>query len=374
MTDRPLHICFVSLRARAALIPAQGGRIGGAETQVARLAHWLAEREGMRVAVIVGDEGQPLRERAGAVELLKIAQPALPGVRAAVSSASLYQTARAAGADVYVQRTAGVETGIVHAAAASIRRPFIFMASSDMECAPPWTGAGPRGRLFRHGLRGAARILVQHAAQAERYRSVHGVQPDIFHSVYEFPPEPPGERPARALWVGRCVEVKGPSRFLDLARSLAPRPCVMVAPPSPSEPQLFQNISHAAESLPNLTFHAGLPPAAVEALYSDCGVLVNTSSIEGMPNTFLEAAARGLALASLSVDPDALLTREGAGFCAGGDPDALAAECARLLDDAAYRRERGAAARRVLVARHDLNILGPRFASILREVAAAHAS
>ena len=47
------------------------------------------------------------------------------------------------------------------------------------------------------------------------------------------------------------------------------------------------------------------------------------------------AAARGAAILSLAVDPDTVLTRYGAGLCAGGDTEKFFGEAARLLSDPA---------------------------------------
>ena len=59
-------------------------------------------------------------------------------------------------------------------------------------------------------------------------------------------------------------------------------------------PGYYEAIRDAAARLPNVEFKGFLPLEEVERWYDQGRVLVNTSFYEGMPNTFLQAWARGI--------------------------------------------------------------------------------
>ncbi len=372
-TERPLHICFTSLQARGAFSPDVGGKIGGAENQVRLLAQWLAAH-GQDVSVIVEDSGQPELEIVHGVQLRRLVQPAprrsiIGRVRRQAGSATaLWRLARELAADVYIQRTAGVETGLVAHAAVSLQRPFIFIASSDAETGEEWRrGRTPSALLFRDGLRRATRVLVQHEDQRKAYEAAYGRPAQVFPDVYPFPAEI-GADGERILWIGRCVEVKRPELFLELARRLPSRRFVMVAPPSEHGASLAKRIARDAAAIPNLDFIPGLPHDLLGEMYRNAGVLVNTSRSEGLPNTFFEAAAHGLAIVSLAADAGGLLTHEAAGLCAGDDFEELVKLVEGLLTAPTRRRKLSAHAFAILRARHDIETVGPAFIDLLREL------
>jgi glycosyltransferase involved in cell wall biosynthesis len=87
---------------------------------------------------------------------------------------------------------------------------------------------------------------------------------------------------------------KRPELALELARRLPHRRFVMVGGPGLSGAALYERIRREAASLPNVEMTGFLPLSEVEGRFDAARVLVNTSSIEGMPNTFLQAWARGV--------------------------------------------------------------------------------
>jgi glycosyltransferase involved in cell wall biosynthesis len=93
--------------------------------------------------------------------------------------------------------------------------------------------------------------------------------------------------------------------------------------------------------------------------------IVKTSEVEGMPNTFLEAWARGVPVLSLSVDPDDRIVERGAGLLAKGSMERLIAGARQLQADIELRATLGARGREFVRTHHSLDAVADRWAEIL---------
>jgi len=150
------------------------------------------------------------------------------------------------------------------------------------------------------------------------------------------------EKAARptVLFLGRWDPRKRPERFIELARRL---PAVdFIAVGGSSDPTRDAWLRGLAATVPNLQLPGVIDQFATDQLsrvLSASWVLVNTSPREGLPNAFLEAAAHGCALLSLT-DPDGFTSR----FGAVAEEATLEERLSWLLADGHWR-DRGAAAR-----------------------------
>ena len=128
----------------------------------------------------------------------------------------------------------------------------------------------------------------------------------------------------------------------------------------------------AAANVPNLELLAPRPRHELPALYRCAVAIVNTSKLEGFPNTFLEAWSNGTPALSLRVDPDGVIEANDLGTVAGGSIERLA--------DAARERWAGRDeidAERVLSyirREHDPSVVGPRWAALVEELTSRGAS
>jgi glycosyltransferase involved in cell wall biosynthesis len=96
------------------------------------------------------------------------------------------------------------------------------------------------------------------------------------------------------LWVSTIRAGKRPELFLQLAARLPRHRFVMVGGPDYTEPAVFERVRSEAARVANVQFTGFLPLAEVERRFDSARVFVNTSRYEGMPNTFLQAWARGV--------------------------------------------------------------------------------
>jgi glycosyltransferase involved in cell wall biosynthesis len=131
---------------------------------------------------------------------------------------------------------------------------------------------------------------------------------------------------------------------------------------------MAERIEAAAERLPNLEL---LPPRRRSELLEEMEnavAVVKTSRIEGMPNTFLEAWARGVPVLSLNVDPDAKIADNDIGVAAGGSMERLIEAAASLSREPELRMAMGERARRFIDEVHSPEAVADRWVALLEEL------
>jgi phenylacetate-CoA ligase len=102
-----------------------------------------------------------------------------------------------------------------------------------------------------------------------------------------------------------------------------------------------------SHDLSGVIFPGPLPAADIPAAYDVADIFLNTSAVDNLPLTLIEASASGLPIVSTNAGAILDLIRDGEnGLLAPvGDVDALAAHILRLLDDPALARRLSLAAR-----------------------------
>jgi glycosyltransferase involved in cell wall biosynthesis len=337
---------------------------GGAELQTWFLSRALADR-GLRVAHVVLDmPGLP--GRSDGIEL--VTQPedvwsySLPqNVRAITASL------RRADARVYIQRSAAFDTGVIAAFARARGRRFVFSSSSSTDLSARPTLPTRAGLLsFRAGVRMAHEVVVQTDDQrrqaAERMRRT----PTLIRSFCSSALPSAAARSA-FLWVGRLIDYKRPLAYTELAQALPEARFLMaIGDEQTADAELLATVRDAATRLPNLEL---LPPLARDdllALYGTAVAVVNTSSFEGFPNTFMEGWARGTPALSLDVDPDRVISARGLGAVAGGSVERLTEAARELWESRSSPSAVGERARRYIAETHDPAVVGDQWAKLVQ--------
>jgi glycosyltransferase involved in cell wall biosynthesis len=151
-----------------------------------------------------------------------------------------------------------------------------------------------------------------------------------------------------ALWVGRAEGVhKRPLLLLDVARKCPEVDFLMIL--NRRDDALEAQVRRDAPA--NVHIVERVPFSVMPAIMRRAAVLVNTSLLEGFPNTYLQAAASGVPVASQCVEAG-FLKDSASGICAGGDLDALAAAVQRFWNGTAEEDDFSAARARAYVERN----------------------
>ena len=330
-------ICFVSMPIYPLLENSESSRFcGGAELHQLLIGSELAAR-GYPISYVTLDHGQgpecqlgPFRVlgayRPGAgLPMLKFYYPRWGGIMKALQRAN---------ADVYYMRGAGFLLGPIVMYARRNGKRVVFAGASD-------TDFDPKARHFRFardrflywwGLRRTDAVVTQNQHQAACAKKLLGVKTQVIHNALPTHAKELSKQ-EDVLWVGNIRPKKMPERFVDLAAAFPEHSFVMVGGIAdesryPEGPSTTSGLP--AHSLPNCKYTGYLAPAEVEDRYARARVLVNTSDVEGFPNTFLHAWSWGVPVITY-VDPDSIVEKNRLGWVVSS-PDEMSTVLARVLD------------------------------------------
>lgn len=347
--DRGLaRLCLSSFNLVSLYRRKAGGMVGGAEVQYRQLAAELARDFDVHVVTIASPEDDLVVPPHHTLHT--VPDPGgRPLSRFLRRTADFWRAYRAADAACYFQRGAGFATFVVALHCKVRRRPFVFHWASDDDLhGKRMTEAGPLRPLYKVGRRWAALQVCQTECQLamlpprERRKAV--VVPNVLDTTVPWRAQPAARQGDAVLWVGTIKEtVKRPDLFLDLAEALPRRRFRMVGELRGTA--AFQAaFRERLARLPNVEWAGFVERRDLPAEYARARVLANTSDFEGFPNTFLEAAACGVPVVSLNVDPNGILAG-GAGRFLAGDAARLPEAVEGLFRDKAWTACRAACAK-----------------------------
>ena len=114
------------------------------------------------------------------------------------------------------------------------------------------------------------------------------------------------------LWAGNPTENKRYELLYELARRMPEEKFVVAM--NPGSKARFERARAEAKELGNVEFLGTVPFEEMEVLFDGASYVVNTSTAEGFPNTFLQAWSRGIPVISAGVDPDGIIDRFNTGL------------------------------------------------------------
>ncbi len=374
-----LRICFISPLGYGLYRPERGVPFGGAEVQLFLLAKEMAKEERRQVQVLTTVQDNPGSEAHGRVTVVR--RQGLHRLESTLGMLRRYQgyaeafrdmhrQLRAMEADVYLHSGSGVEVGAYALTCRLLRKRFVYVVASSADLDEPYGKVqGPLRWLYPVGLRLADAIVCRTEEQRTLLRERYGRDSRLIrtgHPIPEVRPDQPGT--GSILWVGRAHPLKQPDLFLDLAERMPHERFVMVVMPDPAHADLSAALRRRAATLPQVSLQEGAAWDRMDRYFSQAKLCINTSTYEGFPNTFVQAAMHRVPILSWLVNPDAVLTPHRIGACADGSFERLVEETGRFAGHDELRRETGERARRYAEAHHDVARAAEAFDALLRHV------
>jgi glycosyltransferase involved in cell wall biosynthesis len=315
------RICFVGLQNLGVLAREYNMHgIGGEEVQHTLLARALTTR-GYEVSMVVMDFGQADGAEWDGIKTYKTyrSDDGLPVLRFFHPRwTGAWRAVKRADADVYYLSCASLRVGLTALFSRRYRRKLVFRIASDTDCEPQkllidynyWRDR----RIYEYGLRRADVILAQSQYQQQVMKRNYGLSSILAPMLIDQPRDllTFEGRTIPVLWVSNIRQLKRPDLVLDFAAGSPDITAHMIGGSVAHSIDLFDEIRERASQLPNVTFHGQVPYHDVNDYFANALVFMNTSEIEGFPNSYLQAWSRGTPVVAF-FDPDGLIAREGLG-------------------------------------------------------------
>jgi glycosyltransferase involved in cell wall biosynthesis len=251
-------------------------------------------------------------------------------------------------------------------------KTYVFLAGSDLDYNVEYTNSpwlqdvySFSGQLRLYAIEQAALHIVQSERQAlllrQNYQRSSVVVRNPIDLTLSYQPDPQADT---ILWVGRADnEIKRPELILELARRLPEYPFVIVL--APLDSPAHERCLELAARLPNVKTLGLIPFQEIEQHFAQAKLLINTSTIEGFPNTFLQAAKYGRPIVSAKVDPGEMLSRHGCGISCNDEIDLLEQAVRRLMTNSELYRSMSARCLEYVKKYHDLEQVVAQYEEIL---------
>lgn len=367
------RVCFVGM-ANLPVLAREFNRhpIGGEQVQQTLLAKAFARR-GYRVSMITADYGQAEGASWDSVRTHKAFAPreGVPVLRFFHPRWSgLWSAMKRSQADVFYTSCGGAIVGQIALFCARHDKRMVFRVASDADCEPelPLIKYWRDKKLYEYGLRRADCVLVQSERQRELLKRNFGVDSVVAGMLVESGIEPRdfADRTLAAIWINNFRTLKRADRLLDAANALPDTDFHLVGGPAPGFQSYFDEICARARVQRNVSVHGQVPYHDVNEFYEQARIYVNTSEIEGFPNSYLQAWVRGTPVVAY-FDPDGLIEREGLGLAVSNQQELIdAIRC--LTTDASRWREASVRCREFMARRFgEEQVLAPYHAAFAHQ-------
>ncbi|MGZ5063979.1 MAG: glycosyltransferase family 4 protein [Usitatibacter sp.] len=298
---RKPHICFVAPTTWPILSGDTRLKVvGGAEVQQSMIAPALVRR-GYRVSMICLDYGQPDRTEVQGITVYNMHKPdeGIPGLRFFHPRlTSLWRALTRVDADVYYQRTSAVYTGFMAHFCRRHGRKSIYSGASDVDFLPGREDIHftRDKKIFEWGVRNVDRVVTQNEVQQKQLFDNYGIEGVVIPSCYTPPAGARADRGGYVLWTASIRPSKRADLALEIARRLPNYRFVVIGGPDSDRKsqEYYASLVETARALPNVEMKGFVPFVEAERWFNGARVVLNTSSYEGFPNTFLQAWSRAI--------------------------------------------------------------------------------
>lgn len=311
-----MKITFVLNRGYSLFHPEHPETFGGAQIDQYLLGRSLSEK-GHHVSFVVHDYGQIEKEQIN--DNLAVYKSYPPKSSGSLlwqffrAFRRLYRVLRQINSDIYFMEGANFELFVVAVYCRRHGKTLYYRIASDIEADGRYIREHAlQGWLFKLGLKWTTRIIVQTKNQ-QSWLAKQGHQATIIPNAY---PNHGGQGNINGpvLWVGRLIRLKRPEIFLKIARQLPDHTFILIGQAEAIDRDYAADIIEQMKQIKNVTYLPKVGFTEIDAYFQRASLLINTSTYEGFPMTFLQAMSFGIPLVTFGVNPDNIFQKIG-GHC-----------------------------------------------------------
>jgi len=245
----------------------------------------------------------------------------------------LYQGMKNTSADIFIIRGGGSLAGKVAIVTKYLlKKIYIYSSAHDRESDSNFSKINSWlvNTLFMYALNNADTVICQHQDQQKKIQQNLKIDATVFKTMYPLNKELLLFNPSLRgyiLWVGRLVDFKQPELFFNLAKHFPKEKFLLI---SNSDKTILEE---TIKNHNNVEILKNVPFEKMDDYFRKAKIFVNTSTQEGFPNTFVQAAKNGVPICSLNVNPDGMLDKYNIGYCATGEMKKLINNATAILHD-----------------------------------------
>lgn len=362
------RICIVNFHIYCMFDSKSGASMGGSELDMFVIAKWLSKKH--QVSIVTGDWGQKSPQKFDDLTVYKSAK--LGNQNYLLGAYRLWSALKRVNADIYIATGAGAEIYIIAWYCKLHHKKFVYRTASDAACDTTFIKShGLSGRLFQYGMEHSSFIV---ATIKNHIPLLHQHHPRIACPITQIDlgimtDQPiPSRKQDTILWVSRCIEIKRPEMFIDLAKEFPKLKFVMVCPSQYHAMDYYHKVKKQASKVKNLEFHDYIPFNQIQKYYDNARVFINTSDFEGFTYTLIQSGLASTPIAYLRVNPDSVITKYQIGYCANGDVLALKSAVSKLTTDQKDWSEKSKNIHNYVIANHGMDSIGPLWDKVIDAV------
>jgi glycosyltransferase involved in cell wall biosynthesis len=364
-----MKICIIALRAYQLFNKNISSPSGGAEMQLYLLARELQKSGFSDIHFIVADYGQQKVEEYNQIRLWKSFRFDQNLFSRMFRFFSIF---RKVNADVHIQRTLTVFSGIIALFCRLTGKKFIYMVAHDGETDQTLDIFKNKfNRIFiRLLFRHASLVIVQNQYEQENLKKKYpGIKTEILKKGIEIQYHEQHNEPLfDCIWIGRCEKWKNPHMFIELAEKNPTLKFLMILFPAETEQELYDSMISKGAQLRNLTMHAYISPSQINDFLLKSSVFCFTSELEGdWPMVVLEACRCSLPVISYKLNYGLLIDEYKGGVFCNGSIDEMSEQIGKLSRNIELLSSMSKNAFKFVSENHDIKEQADQFKKIIMQ-------
>ena len=179
--------------------------------------------------------------------------------------------------------------------------------------------------IVKYGIKNAGVIIAQTEYQKKILFKNYNMRANLLvKNFHPFPNEKKihkNKNDVNIIWISNFKRIKNPEIFISIANDITKKvenvKFIMIGRQASWDQEWQNMLEKKIRIIPRLEYIGEKRIDEVNEYLSKSHLLVNTSSVEGFPNTFIQAWMRAVPVISLSCDPDNILKSQKIGIYAG---------------------------------------------------------
>ncbi len=171
-----------------------------------------------------------------------------------------------------------------------------------------------------YGIKNSNFVIFQADYQKELFYKYFGIKKSsIIYNIHKpVNKEIVKVNPIKVMWISNIKDVKRPLLFLDIVKRFANNDQIQFIMVGRTDSLDFnEKLIRLTKEINNFKYLGSLENSKINYMLEEAHILINTSSVEGFPNVFIQAWLREVVVVSLEIDPDNILVLNKIGYKSG---------------------------------------------------------